>query len=325
MRMSRRELIFGIPLLLCALGAGFQWGMTRWEAQRFPAPGRMVDIGGRRLHLLCAGAGAPTVILEPSGLGSVLQYAAVQSALAKDQRVCAYDRAGQGWSDPSPDPADALHLSADLAALLSRSGAPAPYLLVASSAGGITVDMYARQHLDQVAGLVFLDALTGEVAHSLPGIDRVTAAACRARTASWFGLPRLLDPLGLRDLPPGERARAIAMTYRTSTLQTACSIMKSIEDSYWQIAKTQPFPQPLPLVVLTHDDPAGIVPGLDDGKELAEFEMFWQMLQQGVAHQKGYGEYRRVHSRHLIATENPDAVIEVVRRLSRIYRAAGSA
>src|SRR5262245_33915388 len=109
MRLSRRELIVGIPLLLCLGGMATQWGLTRLEARRYPPPGRMVDIGGRKLHLLCAGQGSPTVVLEPSGLGTVLQYRAVQAALAGEQRVCAYDRAGQGWSEPSPDPADAQH------------------------------------------------------------------------------------------------------------------------------------------------------------------------------------------------------------------------
>jgi hypothetical protein len=91
------------------VAAAWQWNATRVGASRFPPPGRLVDVGGRRLHLLCAGRGAPTVILEPSGLGVVLQYQAVMTALAPSQRVCAHDRAGQGWSDPSPDPADAWH------------------------------------------------------------------------------------------------------------------------------------------------------------------------------------------------------------------------
>ncbi|HEV8442772.1 MAG TPA: alpha/beta hydrolase [Steroidobacteraceae bacterium] len=93
-----------------------------------------MDLGGRRVHLLCAGHGAPTVVLEPSGLGTVLAYQPVIAALSPGQRVCAHDRAGQGWSDATPDPVDARHQADDLARLLDSAGEAPPYLLVASSA-----------------------------------------------------------------------------------------------------------------------------------------------------------------------------------------------
>ena len=306
-----------------AAAAAWQWTMTQLEARRFPAPGRLVDIGGRRLHLLCSGAGAPTVILEPSGLGSVIQYDRVREALALDLRVCAYDRAGQGWSDPSPEVADARHLAADLSALLARSGEAPPYLFVASSAGGLTVELFAREHPKQVAGLVMVDALSGQVVRSLPQLQRLESIACRARVASWFGLPRMFDPLGLRRLPPAERDRAIAITYRTGTLATACSLTRAFAQSAKQIAAAPPLPADHWVIVLIHNDPAGIIPGVD-AAELADFEQDWQLAQSEFAHQIPNGDAFIVHSRHLIASERPEVVIGMIRRRLDKYRAAGS-
>jgi hypothetical protein len=81
-------------------GAVGQLWATRLDAERFPPPGVLVDVGGRRLHLRCEGRGQPTVILEASGFGNSHSYDTVLPRLAERTRVCAYDRAGMGWSDP---------------------------------------------------------------------------------------------------------------------------------------------------------------------------------------------------------------------------------
>src|SRR6478752_895325 len=90
----------------------YQGVMTAMERSRFPAPGRLIDVGGYRLHLLCAGQGSPTVVLESGGGMSSIEWALVQPEVAKFTRVCSYDRAGYGWSDSGrqADTIETLHV-----------------------------------------------------------------------------------------------------------------------------------------------------------------------------------------------------------------------
>lgn len=124
-----------------------------------PPPGRLVDIGGRRLHLYEMGSGAPVVALESGIAASHLNWRAVQSEIAKFTRVISYDRAGLGWSDPAPGPLTLDGMAGDLRALLRAAGLPPPYILVGHSFGGLVVRAFARAHPDEVAGVALVDAL----------------------------------------------------------------------------------------------------------------------------------------------------------------------
>ena len=121
-------------------------------------PGQLHDVGGHRLHLHCTGTGSPTVVLQ-NGLGeSSVNWARIAPAVAGTTRVCAYDRAGQGWSDDAPGTQDGLAAAADLHTLLDRAGEDGPYVLVGHSIGGNHAMTYADRYPEQVAGMVLLDA-----------------------------------------------------------------------------------------------------------------------------------------------------------------------
>jgi pimeloyl-ACP methyl ester carboxylesterase len=123
------------------------------------APGEMIDIGGRRLHLLRRGEGAPTVVLESGGAGgSSTQDWPVLGRVARFTRALSYDRAGLGWSDPAPAPRTFDGMAGDLDALLSAAGEPPPFVLVGGSFGGLLVQVYSRRFPSKVAGVVILDA-----------------------------------------------------------------------------------------------------------------------------------------------------------------------
>jgi pimeloyl-ACP methyl ester carboxylesterase len=131
--------------------------LTRDEG-RYPMPGASYDVGGHRLHLNCTGTGSPTVVLE-NGLSETSSlWNAITTEVAKTTRVCAYDRAGQGWSDDVDGPQDGLAVAADLHALLARAGEPGPYVLAGHSIGGTMAMTYAARYPSQVAGLVLLDS-----------------------------------------------------------------------------------------------------------------------------------------------------------------------
>ncbi len=125
-------------------------------------PGRMVAIGkGRKLHLNCVGEGSPTVVLE-AGLGdSSLAWSLVQPRLATTTRVCSYDRSGTAWSHDAGPQHGLRRAAADLDRLLSASGERPPFVLVGHSWGGWLITVYARQHLEEVAGVVLVDSSVG--------------------------------------------------------------------------------------------------------------------------------------------------------------------
>ena len=127
------------------------------DLKPYLTPARLIDVGGRRLNLFCTGAGAPAVILE-AGLGDDMStWRNVQPVVARRGRVCAYDRAGMGFSDFASPPRDARAVARDLHTLLRNAGIGPPFVLVGSSLGGLYVVMYAKQHREDVAGLVLVD------------------------------------------------------------------------------------------------------------------------------------------------------------------------
>lgn len=134
------------------------------------APGRLVDVGGRKLHVNCSGPGSvtdgaskktgPTIVLEAGASSFAIDWSLVQPAIARTYRVCSYDRAGSGWSDPRTDVETPARIVADLHAALGAAGEKPPYLLVGASAGGLYVRLYQMDHPGEVIGLVLVDPST---------------------------------------------------------------------------------------------------------------------------------------------------------------------
>ena len=142
------------------LASGFAYekiGELR-DAQRDPAHGKMVDVGGRKLHLLCKGEGKPTVVIETGAATPSFLWWPVQDDLAKITRVCTYDRPGFGWSEPFPRPLSMADQAAELGTLLTNAEIAGPYLLVGHSYGGALVRLFARAHPDQVSAMVLVES-----------------------------------------------------------------------------------------------------------------------------------------------------------------------
>ena len=131
-------------------------------------PGRVYDVGGHRLHLLVAGSGDPPVVLEAGGLGWSLDWYPVIERLSQDTTVCAYDRAGYGWSEPGPSPRTSERIAAELHDLLTVARIRPPYLLVGASFGGHTVRLFAHHHPEEVCGVVLIDARHEELDARMP-------------------------------------------------------------------------------------------------------------------------------------------------------------
>ena len=128
------------------------------QAELPPPPGKLIAIGERKLHLLCSGQGAPTIILEAGASSFAIDWTLVQRELQTTNRVCSYDRAGMGWSDPAP--ASGATDTADLYQLLGKAEERPPYVMVGASRGGMLVRAYLAEYPADVVGLVFVDAAT---------------------------------------------------------------------------------------------------------------------------------------------------------------------
>jgi pimeloyl-ACP methyl ester carboxylesterase len=145
-------------MAVAAVGGAVETVGLAADQRSHAMPGRLYDVGGHRLHLDCRGSGGPTVVLMSGLGGSSAGWARIAPAVAGTSRVCAYDRAGQGWSEDAPDRQDGVAAATDLHTLLSRAGEDGPYVLVGHSIGGDHAMVYAARYPEQVAGMVLLDA-----------------------------------------------------------------------------------------------------------------------------------------------------------------------
>lgn len=137
----------------------------------YAAPAQRVDIGGgRHLNLRCSGRGAPTVLLEAGQGMTSMAWRKVQPRVAASMRVCAYDRAGLGFSDPGPLPRSAQAAADDLHALVRAAKLETPLVLVGHSLGSYVVRLYAAAHADEVAALVLVDPVSETLAQDAPEV-----------------------------------------------------------------------------------------------------------------------------------------------------------
>jgi len=126
------------------------------DADQSPPPplGKLVDVGGYRVHLYCAGTGSPTVVIV--GAGFSFNWGLVQPEVAKFSQVCSYDHSGIGWSDSGPKDSCSLRVS-EVHTALKNAGIKGPYVLVGHSLGALVARLYAGQYPDEAAGMVFVD------------------------------------------------------------------------------------------------------------------------------------------------------------------------
>ncbi len=193
-------------LIACAaLAAGYETVQESLDRRAHPMHGQLIDVGGgRRLYLSCTGSGSPTVILvqgagEPSSI-----WAWIAPDVARDTRVCVYDRAGRGWSDPAPSHQDGIAIAADLNALLTAAHEPSPYVVVGHSFGGLYTRAFAARYPNQTAGVVLLD---GSDPHqfTLPGYpifyEGYRRVSALFPSLARFGIGRLTYRSQYDDLP----------------------------------------------------------------------------------------------------------------------------
>jgi pimeloyl-ACP methyl ester carboxylesterase len=317
---SRPVVLYPIFALMIAAGVGGAFETVREAQDRstMAMSGDLVDVGGHRLHIDCAGTGSPTVVLE-AGLGEPAAMMAgwIGHDVASTTRVCVYDRAGKGWSDPAPEQQDGLAVVTDLHTLLERHGEIGPFVFAGHSSGGVYVQAYAATYPDDVAGLVLLDSQPADALTALPGYAEDYAAMRKGTgllpSVARFGLMRLGYSIGDQKLPGHQGAEERAAW-------STASHNRSLRDELLALPAAMTRAQSLttlgakPLVVVTAAE------GARDG---------WLPLQDDMAHLSTNRAHRVIpHATHASLTEDEDGaaissraiddVVEAVRNQSSV-------
>jgi pimeloyl-ACP methyl ester carboxylesterase len=179
---------------LVVLGAGYSNVKSVVDGRNHPPPGALVAVGGHRLHLHCEGSGAPTVVLEAGAGALSLSMRKIQDALRDSVRVCAYDRAGLGWSESSDSDFDAASSVAELRALVDSAGIARPFVLVGHSLGANIAQIYGASHTADLAGVVLIDPSTpDDLLEDFEGPDSLALATsgCGWKCGMASGMARL--------------------------------------------------------------------------------------------------------------------------------------
>jgi pimeloyl-ACP methyl ester carboxylesterase len=257
---TRRWLLYPVlaVLALASIGGGYETAREAADATAYPMPGQLIDVGGHRLHLNCTGTGSPTVVLEPGGGGMSSNLGWIAPGVARDTRVCVYDRAGRGWSEPADTPQDGAQIAADLHTLLQRAHVPGPYVLAGHSFGGLYVLAFAARYPDEVAGMVLVDSTAPVSAAGPPtatsgdesSYDATGRFSALASIAARLGLARVVGQLSDDGLPPRSSDEVQAGTATAGKLRSTIDEYLQASASIQQAAALRDFTDK-PLVVLT--------------------------------------------------------------------------
>ena len=305
MRRWALRILVGLCVLIVVTaitGATYQWLATRKELAATPPPGHLVDIGGHRLHLWCTGDGAPAVVLDTGLGGSTPGWGFVQPEVARFTRVCSYDRAGMGYSDPGPSPRTARRIASELAELLARSGIGGPVVLAGASIAGFNVRVFASDHPERAAGLVLVDASHEDDAHDAPWMARFVPLL------STIGVLRLLGvSFGqpVESLPPAVRQFARATSFRAAGYQAAADEIIHIRESASEVRSSRR-KLTIPVVVVTGGR------GADEN---------WRQLQRDQASLSERGcLIIAQRSGHVVSVDQPEVVVDAIRTVVETVR-----
>jgi pimeloyl-ACP methyl ester carboxylesterase len=285
------------------------------DAKAYPPPGQLVDVGGYRLHINCTGTGSPTVIIE-AGLGdwSTSWGGTVQPEVSKTTRVCTYDRAGMGWSDPGPLPRDAAHFAKELHTLLQNANIPGPYVMVGHSLGGAAVRVFVHDYASEVAGVVLIESMNPKQGTQSPEILSQSESQSQPfsfqATLARFGVARLLVkvPAIAPSMPAGEEAY-YPLYILPQSFQTTDNEGQGMPASLAQAAAVKTFGD-LPLIVLTGS--LNDIPGWTE----------WQseLLQLSSNSQQMFAE----DSGHNIQVDEPQAAVAAILQMVQQVRELGT-
>jgi pimeloyl-ACP methyl ester carboxylesterase len=306
----------GLATLLGLMLVGYilEPGAEAADAKAYPPPGQLVDVGGYRLHINCTGSGSPTVVIE-AGLGDwSTSWGFVQQEVAKTTRICTYDRAGVGWSEPGPLTRDAAQFAKELHTLLQNAEIPGPYVMVGHSLGGLGVRVFVHDYSSEVSGVVLIESMNPKQIVQLPaGGGSQPNPQSRYYSVlgglARFGVARVLARPVMNMLTPAiipDENAYYSRFVRTQSMQAARDESLGLAASEEEAATVKSFGD-LPLIVLTgrlHTDSPDWQP--------------WQteLLQLSSSSQQLFAE----NGNHGIQIEEPDAAVAAILQMVQQVR-----
>jgi pimeloyl-ACP methyl ester carboxylesterase len=280
-----------------------------------PPPGAIYSVDGRKMHLNCTGSGRPTIVLEAGAGGDAFVWGGVQPVLSNTTRVCSYDRAGLGWSEPRSGPRDADHIAGELHRLLLQANVDGPIVLMGHSAGAVYMRDYLAHYPADIVGMIFVDGASPSASQ-----DQMEKNSYRtgkfvneiSRPIFILGIPRLL---GVCTRPKPGFEPGVGVLQREDLCHTeygpVLSEFESREQSDREIAQTGPYGM-LPILIFSHD-PAVRVWGkqIDDAWNDAQAHLLMLSGRSRRIIAKDSGHYVQFDRPDLIEREVPGFIEQI--------------
>lgn len=335
--MDANTILIGIGLTLLAALVVILIAGARARAHlqaTYPARGQLVDVGGYRLHLHCQGEGAPTVVMDAGQGAPGVAWDLVGPGVAAFTRVCVFDRAGLGWSEPSPKPRLPSVMAEELHALLHRAGIAGPYVLVGHSYGGLNARVFAHRYPDEVAGLVLVDSTHEDqfqnetlrrAAERMSGMLPVIAGALGVLIRT--GIPALkpdllpdVSGLDASKVPPDMLAVYRALGNKSPrAILTSASELKAVMEAHAEVRALRINSLgDIPLIVIRHGQTqAQMTPELTELVEETNVR-----LQAELARQSSRGKLIVAeNSGHNVPVDQPELIVQAIQEVVLAGRA----
>jgi pimeloyl-ACP methyl ester carboxylesterase len=297
-------------VLIAIVGLLYEHRARNRDSALYRPPGKLIDIGGYRLHLSCAGERGPTVVLEYGLQASYFDWRLVQPEIANFTRVCFYDRAGYGWSDRSSRPRIPSVMADELHTLLHTAGEKPPFILVSHSFGSYNAVMFTHKFRDEVSGLVLVDGLHTFSDFPFSASERVSLKSMQFLMS--FGLPRWRKWCGGAG-PATQRGERQAVLCRPGLYAAFYRERAALPQSVAEMRTIDNLGS-VPLIVIAHD-PKILhgSPGVDD----------WDHVQQQKLQLSRNSELIvATGSGHDIPLARPDVIVAAVKKL--VAQASGT-
>lgn len=294
-----------------ALLAAFAFGVSA------APPGRLIDVGGRYLHLHCLGSGSPTVVLEAGAAEGWYSWHLIQERLSKELRVCSYDRAGFGYSDPRPGQRTVAGLIEDLHTLLERAGEKPPFLLVGHSFGGDMVVRYNATYPDEVSGLVLVDASHPDAIKIRPPemqklIDELSEKRPK-QIAEWKKTGKWPEMWAPEKLPESLRREVLKLSASQKWWEARYAEGRMPDFHGPILEKLRTIDVPLAVIFATKTDKPK---GWSD-QTYTNYNEGRRALHKELASRSKDSEYIEAPTAHHVHVDDPQLVMDAIRRVAR--------
>ncbi|MBP6870349.1 alpha/beta hydrolase [Candidatus Babeliales bacterium] len=314
-------------VVLVGLGLSYQYIATKLDQQKYPAVGKMVDIGGYKLHMIDSGKNykGPVIVMDGGAGCNALDWALVQPEIAKFARVITYDRAGYGWSDASPLERTSENIVEELRTMLKNAGIQGPYILVGHSFGGFNMQLFAAKYPGEVAGLILVDS-SSEDAFEKYQKDFVpnTSSMWTYLALTYIGISRLMQylssvkamndlylakyPLCIKNILKAQRLSTkfvVANVYEGLSLEKNCQQLQQVGKSFGD----------MPLTVIRAGKPMIEKPitGVISQELMDKINKVWLEIQADLLKKSSRGKQLIAeNSGHLIPYDQPEIIVEAV-------------